>query len=171
MISRSKVLARESAGRQWRSVPDAHLRAMWPADLEQVLLIERACFPRTYAWESDDFCRCFALESRNLGWVVEMAGRLVAYAVLWVLNPHILVLDNLAVLPSFRRMGIASLLLLQIEESRAACRPLRLRALVRERNLPAQLCLRAAGWRAVGLLKRPWEGIDEDGIKFRKWVK
>lgn len=148
--------------------PESHIRAMWPGDLEQVLIIERLSFPDEYAWQSADFNRCFAMESRNLGYVVELAGRLVAYAVVYACAPHALLLDNLAVLPAFRRMGLAKRVLAEIEKPNSFSRPMRMRAVVRECNLPAQLTLRAAGWRAVGMSRQPWPDCDEDGIRFFK---
>ena len=88
-----------------------------------------------------------------------------------ILDAHTIMLDNLAVLPEFRRLRVASRLLGEMEDRPMVRPPKRFRAVVRESNLIAQLFFKFAGWRACGMLRRPWDGIGEDGIKFRKWVK
>jgi ribosomal protein S18 acetylase RimI-like enzyme len=157
--------------RQWQElVPTSHIRAMWPADLEQVLLVERVSFPRQYWWQAEDFRRCFCPQTRNVAQVVEMAGRMVAFCVTYAQDHRTLMIDSVAVLPAFRRMGLARCLLGRVEQKSFWCVPERLRALVTERNLEAQLFLRACGWRAVGMQTRPWKDSEDDAIKFFKRI-
>jgi ribosomal-protein-alanine N-acetyltransferase len=142
---------------------------MWPADLVQVLVIEKICFGPD-AWEAVDFRRCFVAQSPRLAHVAECAGRIVAYSACRMIDFRTVMVENLGVLPPFRRSGIAGQLLARIEAQLCGYTPERMRAVVRESNLPAQLLFRSAGWRAVGMLRRPWPDCDDDGIKFFKRV-
>ena len=151
--------------------PALDIRAMWPGDEQETMRIETASFPLRDQWAIEDFYQVFDPQSPANGHVAIAAGRIVAFCVTRILDEHTIMLDNLAVLPEFRRLRVASRLLGDLEDRPMVRPPKRFRAVVRESNLAAQMFFKFAGWRAVGLLKRPWEGIDEDGIKFRKWVK
>lgn len=147
--------------------PLAMFRSMWPTDMKQVMLIERACFGKD-SWDEKDFSICFPTRTKHFGYVAEMAGRIVGYAVARQLNVTTLIIENMGVDPRFRFMGVGRLLVERVEKS--AMEPKRLRALIRESNVDAQLFFRSIGWRATGMDPRPWSGVDEDGIQFFKRV-
>ena len=141
---------------------------MWPTDLAQVLFIEEKCFGAE-AWEKEDFTICFPTRTNYFGYVAEMAGLPVGFAVArTMINKDVVKIENIGVLPPFRLFGVGRLLVERVAES--ATRPKRMRALVRESNLGAQLFFSAIGWRATGMDRRPWSGIEEDGIQFFKRV-
>lgn len=140
---------------------------MWPTDLAQVLFIDEKCFGAE-AWWKEDFTICFPTRTNYFGYVAEMAGLPVGFAVVRTINQDAIKIEKLGVLPIFQKMGVGRLLVERVAES--ATRPKWLRALVRETNLGAQLFFSAIGWRATGMAPRPWSGIDEDGIKFFKRV-
>lgn len=148
----------------------AQVRPMCPGDMPLVLRIERGSFPADSQWGVPDFAPCFALGLSQWAYIAEYRGQLAGYVVAHGLGPAALLVDNLAVAAEFRRLGIGRLL---VEEAAARLLkqpPRRLRTVVRESNLDAQLFLRATGWRAVGVARRPWDETAEDGIKFRRWM-
>ena len=149
------------------TAPDTQIRSMWPTDLRQVLLIAEKCFGAE-AWGKEDFTICFPTRTNYFGYVAEMAGRLVGFAVSRIINKYTVKIENIGVLPDFRLFGVGRLLVERVERSNT--QPKRLRTLVRESNLGAQLFFQAIGWRATGMDPRPWSGIEEDGILFFKRV-
>ncbi len=151
------------------------IRAMWPGDEQETLRIEMASFPLCDQWAIDDFYQVFDPQSPANGHVASIreyagapAGRIVGFCVTRIIDEHTIMLDNLAVLPEFRRLRVASRLLGDLEDRPMVRAPKHFRAVVRESNLVAQMFFRFAGWR---MLRRPWQGVAEDGIKFRKWIK
>jgi ribosomal-protein-alanine N-acetyltransferase len=149
---------------------EIHIRAMWPSDMEQVLLIERASFTAAAAWDAEFFLPCFMPGKLLMGFVAEAAGRLVGYAVQWDGEIDALELESIAVLPEFRRRKIGSRFLEHMLERAREMKIKRLRTLIRERNLAAQMFFRASGWRWTKTEKLPWNGLDEDGYRFYKRV-
>jgi ribosomal protein S18 acetylase RimI-like enzyme len=179
----SGLLSRLFCPRETASTPpelEIGLRAMWPGDLDEVLGIERASFPRSWRWHKRDFRGVFDPDCPAQGHVALAAGGqeaftiVVGFAVSWPNGRHDLVIESLAVRPCFRRRKVASRLVEYVAERCLEAQllrpPRRFRALVRERNLAAQLFLKSSGWRAAGMIARPWLGCAEDGIKFRKWI-
>ena len=156
--------------RACKHCPDIDLRAMWPGDEEAVMQIEAASFPVADQWTVEDFYGIFDPASPALGHIAQAAGRIVGFCVSRILDEHTLMIDNLAVHPVFRRLKVASRLLADLAGRQMIAWPKRFRAVVRETNLDAQLFFRATGWRAIGMLRRPWDGIEEDGIRFFKRV-
>jgi len=155
----------KSSPRQWTAA--LPIRALWPDDMGQVMRIERDSFP--CPWSYHDFDPCFAIGSGRLIHGAELNGCLAGYCVSKCDPQHVLWILNLAVLPGLRRQGVARALLEYVAYL-PHFKPQRLRAIVGETNLDAQLFFRAAGWRAVGMERRPFEVSDEEGIRFVKRV-
>jgi len=147
----------------------AQVRPMCADDVPYVLAVERASFPSANAWGRRDFMRCFVLGDPHFGWIAEAAGQLIAFAV--TENNRSIWIRNLAVLPEFRRRGVGRLMLESIKRAALKFEHGTLRAIVRERNLSAQLFFSACGWRAVGISPRPYDDCDEDGIRFLRRIK
>jgi ribosomal-protein-alanine N-acetyltransferase len=145
------------------------VRAMHPDDLPLVMAIERASFPADACWSPTAFRHAFSIQHLDVGYIAECRGKLAGFSVFHPRGSS-LVMDNLAVAPDFRRRGIARLLVNEVSASLKIIGVHRLRCRVRESNLDAQLFLRATGWRSVGILRRPFEDCEEDGIKFRRWI-
>src|SRR5207244_1216396 len=81
---------------------------MRPEDLDEVLTIERASF--SMPWSRGAFV--YEMQQNRVArcWVGREAGRVVGYLCLWEVS-HELHITNIAVHPTFRRRGIARVLL------------------------------------------------------------
>lgn len=131
-------------------------------DLECVVKIERASFPRP--WTHEDFLD--ALSRRNvIGRVAELGGELVGFMIYELLPGRIHVL-NLAVSPGARRQNIGSDLLNWIIDRLSFSRP-QIVLEVRETNLDAQLFFRSSGLIWVQTLEGHFEDCDEDAYRFQ----
>jgi ribosomal-protein-alanine N-acetyltransferase len=93
--------------------------------------------------------------------VAEMADSVVAFMIYELHRTRLHVL-NFAVLRSHRRLGIGTQMLRRLIAKLAPERRSRIVLEVRETNLPAQLFFRAAGFRAVTVLRDFYRDSDED---------
>lgn len=144
----------------WERV-GCHTRWLCRSDLPEVLAIERASFD--CPWTEAGFLGVLGCRS-CIGIVAERGGRVVGYAVYRLYRRRFEIL-NLAVAPDVRRRGVGSALLLSLAAKLYGTPRQALGLNVGERNLPAQLFLRAVGFRAAGVLRRP----REDRLRFT-WV-
>lgn len=140
------------------------VRFLQPRDLDDILRIERACFE--IPWDRSDFCNAMRQEN-SAGMVIELAGIIRAFAVLQLFESH-LAIWNLAVDPAYQRIGIGRSMwsgfksLLLPKQGRCA-----IKIMVGERNLKAQLWLRAMGAKCVGIdHKRYSQYTSDDALKF-----
>ena len=132
------------------------VRPATAADLPHLLRIEQTCYPPD-AWPEDEFTdRLACPESTIL--VVEQAGEIVA-SIIYTREYHRVHLENVAVLPSARRQGIARLLVQRVIEDLPRLRRKHLLLEVRKSNQAAQSCYRQLGFRD----KRVKPGYYEDG--------
>ncbi len=133
------------------------IRSMTDADLDAVLAIEQACFPR--AWSRASFLAEIASE-RSTPVVAEHEGLVVGYLCLTVLLDEAEILD-VAVDPALQRSGIGHLLMQWCcaEAVRQGATVLRLE--VRATSLPAIALYERFGFVKSGLRKAYYEqGID-----------
>ncbi|HBB75027.1 MAG TPA: ribosomal-protein-alanine N-acetyltransferase [Planctomycetaceae bacterium] len=127
-------------------------------DMPDVLAIEREAFE--FPWSEEDFTR--SLRQRTcIGMVAEYADSVVAFMIYELHRTRLHVL-NFAVLRSHRRLGIGTQMLRRLIAKLAPERRSRIVLEVRETNLPAQLFFRAAGFRAVSVLRDFYRDSDED---------
>jgi ribosomal-protein-alanine N-acetyltransferase len=135
-----------------------HVRGMIRRDMPDVLAIEREAFE--FPWSEEDFTR--SLRQRTcIGMVAEYADSVVAFMIYELHRTRLHVL-NFAVLRSHRRLGIGTQMLRRLIAKLAPERRSRIVLEVRETNLPAQLFFRAAGFRAVTVLRDFYRDSDED---------
>lgn len=135
-----------------------HVRWMIRRDMPDVLAIEREAFE--FPWSEEDFTR--SLRQRTcIGMVAEYADSVVAFMIYELHRTRLHVL-NFAVLRSHRRLGIGTQMLRRLIAKLAPERRSRIVLEVRETNLPAQLFFRAAGFRAVSVLRDFYRDSDED---------
>jgi ribosomal-protein-alanine N-acetyltransferase len=135
-----------------------HVRWMIRRDMPDVLAIEREAFE--FPWSEEDFTR--SLRQRTcIGMVAEYADSVVAFMIYELHRTRLHVL-NFAVLRSHRRLGIGTQMLRRLIAKLAPERRSRIVLEVRETNLPAQLFFRAAGFRAVTVLRDFYRDSDED---------
>ncbi|NBU40600.1 MAG: ribosomal-protein-alanine N-acetyltransferase [Planctomycetia bacterium] len=127
-------------------------------DMPDVLAIEHEAFE--FPWSEEDFTR--SLRQRTcIGMVAEYADSVVAFMIYELHRTRLHVL-NFAVLRSHRRLGIGTQMLRRLIAKLAPERRSRIVLEVRETNLPAQLFFRAAGFRAVTVLRDFYRDSDED---------
>jgi ribosomal-protein-alanine N-acetyltransferase len=137
--------------------PMIPIRPMTEADLDAVLAIEQACFPR--AWSREHFLAELA-SHHSVVVVAEQEGRLIGYLCLSIVLDEAEVLD-VAVLPTVQRSGAGTVLLAWAcdEARRRGATVLRLE--VRATSGPAIALYERFGFVRSGLRKAYYEnGVD-----------
>ena len=133
---------------------------MIPADLDQVMAIERASVP--FPWSTRFFLEELRVEcARSL--VVEIGTRVVGYVLFWLLPDEIDV-HNVAVHSEFRRRGIGRVLLEQVVEQGRERQLSKVTLEVRESNIPAQMLYRSMGFTHAGVRKGYYADNGEDAL-------
>ena len=129
-----------------------HLRDSLPADLEQLVNIDRLCFPEGIAYAKEDF---HYLSKKNGSYTVvaEYDQRIVAFAIIVTetTKMHLVTLD---VLPSLQGKGIGSLLMNQILNRACLDKIQRVDLEVAEDNPKAISFYRAQGFHTVKRLRK-----------------
>jgi ribosomal-protein-alanine N-acetyltransferase len=142
-----------------------HIRWMIRADMPEVEEIEQLMFE--HPWSQDDFIRCLR-QRQVIGLVaVDAGGDDVLGFCLYELFPNRLLLLNFAVHPSCQRRGVGRTMIEKLATKLSPQRRSRLDIMVRETNLDAQLFFRAMGFRATGMVKKPYDlqdNCDDDAI-------
>ena len=127
-------------------------RQAWPEDLDELVGLEERCFPEE-PWSR----QMFAEELRNdmaLFAVAEdrEAGQIAGYIIAWIVPPLECQVGSIAVLPEYRRQGLARQLM---EILFATCREL---------NVPdTYLEVRVSNAAAIGLYESL--GFNTDGLR------
>jgi ribosomal-protein-alanine N-acetyltransferase len=135
-----------------------HIRWMIRRDMPEVLAIESDSFE--FPWCENDFLRC--LRQRNcIGMVAEHDDRVVGFMIYELHKARLHVL-NFAVASRFRRHGVGGHMVSKLIGKLSTERRNRILLEVRETNLAAQLFFRAAGFRAVSVLRDFYEDTPED---------
>lgn len=140
-------------------MPDQNivLRRMTEADLDAVLAIEQACFPRP--WTRDHFLSEIG-STRAVAVVAEISGQVAGYLCLTVLLDEAEILD-IAVSPGFQRQGVGAALMERsfAESLNRGAAVLRLE--VRATSAPAIAMYERFGFARSGLRKGYYEqGVD-----------
>ncbi|MGH7835822.1 MAG: ribosomal protein S18-alanine N-acetyltransferase [Candidatus Binatia bacterium] len=143
-----------------RPDPSVRLRPLHLADLDQVMKIERASFssPWSYRFFMEELKAPCA---RSL--LAEVEERAVGYIVYWTL-PQEVDVHNVAVERSYRRRGIARLLLQSVIDEAAHQSLERVTLEVRKSNQPAQLLYRCLGFTTKGIRKGYYSDNGEDAL-------
>jgi [ribosomal protein S18]-alanine N-acetyltransferase len=142
-------------------VPSLSIERMHPADLADVLVIERASF--TMPWSRGAFL--YEIEQNQVArcWVGRQDGRIVGYICLWEVADELHV-TNVAVHPDLRRRGIARALL-QSVFARARGSGTRMVMLeVRPSNTEALTLYESFGFRVVGRRRGYYYDTGEDAL-------
>lgn len=139
------------------------VRAMWPADIPEVMRIERQSFGMP--WQESTFRALMRRPSASL-LTAEASGRVVGYSVLWFAADEG-ELGNLAVDPEHRGRGIGRTLLdRSMEQARLrGARSLYLE--VRESNGAARAMYDTAGFETVGRRPDYYSGPRENACVMR----
>ena len=142
--------------------PSGNLRTVQPAELHVIHSIERASFPNP--WPLHIFQQEMANSwSRLWGWYPRGVKDPIAFLLFWLVYDEVHIL-NIATHPSWRRAGIASILLdALIDESRGAgARYLTLE--VRPSNTPAIRLYEEFWFETVGVRPRYYSDNGEDAL-------
>jgi ribosomal-protein-alanine N-acetyltransferase len=145
-------------------VPSWSLEPLTPADLDEVLAIERISFPTP--WSRGAFLYEMRQNPAARCWVARgapPAPSVLGYLCLWEISPEIHI-TNLAVHPEWRRQGIArALLTATLEDARR--RGLTLALLeVRPNNAEALGLYEGLGFQIVGRRKGYYFDTGEDAL-------
>lgn len=135
-----------------------HIRWMIRRDMPEVLEIENHSFE--FSWSEEDFIRC--LRQRNcIGMVAEFDEKVVGFMI-YELHKNRLHILNFAVHPDFRRRSVGQQMIDKLIGKLSVQRRNRILLEVRETNLSAQLFFRAAGFRAISVLRDFYDDTIED---------
>ncbi len=155
---------KHSSGQDSRPALDIRHRLMRISDLEQVMKIERACFPSP--WAKDHFIRELDL---SYGYhrvaVMSSSGEsvIVGYMVAWLVQEEFSIM-NIAVRDDFRKQGIAKKFLQKglAFARRGGAQTAWLE--VRPSNIPARALYERFGFIQAGRRKRYYQDTGEDAI-------
>ena len=135
-----------------------HMRWMIRRDMPEVLNIENDSFE--FPWSEEDFIRCQS--QRNcIGQVAEFDEQVVGFMVYELHHTSLHVLD-FAVDDNFRRHGVGRQMVGFLATKLSPQRRTRVLLEVCETNLEAQLFFKAAGFRAVSVLRNYYDDSPED---------
>jgi ribosomal-protein-alanine N-acetyltransferase len=142
---------------QGKEIP-VHVRWMVRRDFAQVLAIEESCFE--FPWTEKEFLQCLR-EPNCLGLVAEHEDRVVGFVIYETPKNRILV-TNIATDPAFQRHSIARQMIQKLVTKMLYQQRHKIVIEIRETNLPALLCFRSLGFRAMTVLKNFFEDQSED---------
>jgi [ribosomal protein S18]-alanine N-acetyltransferase len=142
-------------------VPSLSIERMLPADLPEVLVIERASF--TMPWSRGAFL--YELEQNQVArcWVGRQDGRVLGYICLWQVADELHV-TNVAVHPSARRRGIARALLESVFGHARGSGSRIVLLEVRPSNTEAIPLYESFGFRVVGRRRGYYYDTGEDAL-------
>jgi ribosomal-protein-alanine N-acetyltransferase len=140
-----------------------HIRWMIRRDLKAAVMpIENASFADPYTEEEIlEMLR----QRTTIGMVAEVRGNVVGYMI-YTFKGKRIVVDNFAVAPDHRRMGIGRAMADKLKQKLPYVNRHQIKLLVRETNLDAQLFWRAVGFRCDAILDNMYEGLDESALRF-----
>jgi ribosomal-protein-alanine N-acetyltransferase len=136
-------------------------RAMSSADLDEVMLIERASFP--FPWSTRFFLQELQAQyARSI--VAEIGDRIVGYVIFWLLPDDVVDIHNVAVHGNFRRRGIGRCLLEQVIAEARRRKSIRVTLEVRRSNAGAQRLYESAGFIKTGIRQGYYSDDGEDAL-------
>ena len=157
--------------------PKFELRKMVAADLDEVMVIERAAFK--HPWSTELFRReldhdwstvLLCLEPLSNAHGGRASERIVGFLIYWLVHDEVHIL-NVAVDPKHRRRGVARLLLAETEKRAVATGAALLTLEVRRSNEGALDLYKQFEYRAVGVRPNYYVDEGEDAIVMIKELK
>ena len=143
-----------------KAIPILAIEEMRSKDLDEIMVIEEACFPTPWPRQVFDM----ELKSpRSFARVTRIDGVIVGYIVSWMIYDEVHVL-NIAVHPDFRRMGIGENMLRDCLDFflRKGAKHAILE--VRRGNLGAKRLYEKLGFRSIGIRRGYYVDTGEDAI-------
>jgi ribosomal-protein-alanine N-acetyltransferase len=138
-----------------------NLRPMRLEDLDQVVILEKELFKSP--WSRKSFENEMLKNKHSIPLVIEDAGTIVAYAVLWFVLDEMHI-ANIAVHPLFQRRGIASWMMQVFIMKAEGDKITQMQLEVRKSNVPAIRLYEKCGFGIVGVRKNYYEAEHEDAI-------
>jgi ribosomal-protein-alanine N-acetyltransferase len=133
---------------------------MVPADLDEVMAIERTSF--RHPWSSNFFLEELQVAcARSI--LAQVNDKIVGYVLFWLL-PEAVDIHNIAVHIEFRRQRIGQALLQQVLEQARNRDSSRVTLEVRVSNIPAQKLYESVGFVSQGLRKGYYSDDGEDAV-------
>ena len=133
---------------------------MVPADLDEVMAIERASF--RHPWSSNFFLEELQVACAR-STVAQVNDKIVGYVLFWLL-PEEIDIHNIAVETGFRRQRIGQTLLQQVIEQAHSRNSGRVTLEVRVSNIAAQKLYDSVGFVSHGLRKGYYSDDGEDAV-------
>ena len=148
---------------------------MTPADLEEVMVIERAAF--RHPWSHELFRRELEHDWSTILVAIEPLSnaprgneRIIGFLIYWLVHDEVHIL-NVAVSPEHRRRGIARILMTETEKRAHQASAALLTLEVRRSNVAALDLYREFDYRAVGVRPNYYVDEGEDAIVMVKELK
>lgn len=139
------------------------IRVIIDRDVRDVLWIEEASYQ--IPW-SEEQLRLLLRQRNIIGLVAESGNRIVGFSVYELIDCELFI-SNLAVHPHFYRHGIGTQFIERLKSKLGGpSRRRKLSMYINERNVEAQLFLRANGFRCVKQVPNLFSDLNEDGYKF-----
>jgi [ribosomal protein S18]-alanine N-acetyltransferase len=133
---------------------------MVPADLDEVMAIERTSF--RYPWSSNFFLEELQVVcARSI--MAQVNDKIVGYVLFWLL-PEEIDIHNIAVHTDFRRQRVGQTLLQQVVEQARSRNSARVTLEVRVSNIAAQKLYDSVGFVSQGLRKGYYSNDGEDAV-------
>src|SRR2546423_5780879 len=159
-----------------RARPRLEIRRMTAADLEEVMVIERAAF--RHPWSPELFRRELEHDWSTILVALEPltsasgrgSERIVGFLIYWLVHDEVHVL-NVAVAPEQRRKGVARMLMADTEKRAQQAGAALLTLEVRRSNQAALGLYREVDYRAVGVRPDYYVDEGEDAIVMVKELK
>lgn len=139
---------------------DVTIEAMSVRDVDEIVAIEKTSFPSP--WPADTFIEDIK-SSRSVCYVARTKGRLVGYAVCWLV-PGELHIGNLAIDVPLRRQGIGSRLLSKLLGLAREKGVERVTLEVRVSNTMAISLYHKFGFKDVAIIRNYYGSEDEDAL-------
>jgi ribosomal-protein-alanine N-acetyltransferase len=131
------------------------------SDAADIAEVEKACFPKPWTEET---IRHDLMENGKARYYVAVdGGHIVGYMSVWVLDYEGYI-NNVAVIPGYRRKHIASMLLEVMLDATEAEGIVSHTLEVRKSNIPARKLYRSYGFREIGERKNYYKDPTEDAI-------
>ncbi len=146
---------------------EVYVRRMEPADLAEVMEIERSSF--STPWPLQTF-HGLLRRADSLLWVAEAGDRVVGYAVVWIVLDQA-ELGDIAVAEAWRRRGIGRLLLDTVLDAMAERGVRELFLEVRPSNVEARRLYERYGFDEVGRRKDYYSRPREDALVLRRLLQ
>ena len=147
----------------------AHLlRRMEPRDVDAVVLIERASFPKP--WGPEQFLKELGSEWSTILLAVARGGQIAGFVHYWVVHDELHIL-NVACAPALRRQGVARRLLAETEARAVAAGSALLTLECRRSNTAAQALYAGLGYEPAGVRKKYYSEEGEDAIVMTRTLR